>query len=402
MHVGQEVRQANRLRVLEAIRRSEPVSRIELARVTGLGAATISEITGELLSRAMLLEAPEPAAGRGRPRVRLRLNPHAAHVVGAFALLDGSVAVEIADLRGEKLFERSVHVASSPRREMLASALAAAIDNAIAAGPVPKSKIHSVGLGLPGMIDRAAGVLHWLPPDDPDPFPLAEGIQARLGLPVVIDNTANVMARAEHWFGDSREVDDFTLVIIGPGLGMAQYVGGELWSGSRSVNSEFGHVKVTLDGGPRCICGAQGCLATFSSTFGLVARACEAAGRAAPPLQEMFSAFHGVVEGARNGEAAALAAFELAGLALGRAIANHINVWNPTKVIVLAQEAALLELIQPAFLAALDADTLPPLRGRTEIRFRTQGDLACSQGAAALVLEQLYRAPRTHTEASPA
>ena len=105
MRIGD--REANRLSVLKAVRRAEPVARTELSQVTGLSSQTISDLVAELLRRDLLIETKAPSVGRGRPRVQLQINPQAAHVIGAFLLPRGELLVEIADLRGDRLFARN-------------------------------------------------------------------------------------------------------------------------------------------------------------------------------------------------------------------------------------------------------------------------------------------------------
>jgi predicted NBD/HSP70 family sugar kinase len=390
--------EANRLNVLKAIRRAEPVARSELAKLTGLSGATITDIVAELAGRNLLLEEKAPRGGMGRRRVQLRLNPDAAYVVGAFMLPSG-LTVEISNLRGDRLFGRSYSIDRPPTIEAGAERIADLLDETIAASPFEKSMIHSVGLSLPATIDSAGGLLHWLQTYPPRPVPVAAIIEKRIKLPVTVDNSANVVARAEHWFGEDRQLDDFSLFIIGLGMEFARYVDGFLWAGAHGLNPELAHMKAGFDGGPRCTCGARGCLTTYVTVSGIVARICELRGLAllesGPKTVQEFShvnaLFHEFAADARTGEHVAREAFELAGRVLGIAVANYINAWDPARVLVLVEEPLMAHLLTAPFYAALQENTLAALRGRAPVLCRVAADQRHSQGAAALVLERIYR-----------
>lgn len=389
MRIGDQ--EANRLQVLKALRRAEPVSRSELAKLTGLSGATITEIVADLLGRDLLLEEKAPPGGMGRRRVQLWLNPGAAYVIGAYLSTDAGLKVEINNLRGEKLFVRSAPISLPPTVEQFVEQIADILAETIAASPFERAAIHSIGLALPALIDSDSGVLHWLQTFPPQPAPIASIIERRVEVPVIVDNTANVAARAEHWFGDDRQVDDFSMFMLGLGMGFGRYVDGALWSGAHGINPEMSHVKMGLEGGLLCTCGARGCLTTYCTISGIVQRVCEGRGQTTPPYEEMTALFHDFVAQARAGDRLVWDAFNLAGRALGTAVANYLNTWDPARVLILVTDGALAEVITPSFYAALQENTLPVLRGRAPVQIKVAEEARYSQGAAALVLERLYR-----------
>lgn len=388
--------EANRLSILKAIRRSEPVARTDLVRLTGLAGGTITEVTAELVRRMIITEEKQPAAGRGRPRIALRLNPDAGCFVGGLLFENGLMRIDFANLRGDTLFHISTGLGRSTSIEDFADQIASLLNDAISASPFRKAEIHSIGIGLPATIDSRTGTLHWQPPFPPSPVPFAGMLEERLGAPVLIDNIANVMARAEHWFGKDDQLDDFSLITLGLGLGLGRYVDGRPWNSSRGVNAEFGHMKVALARGRQCFCGATDCLASYAAISGIVAAMRGLRGLAPPSFEQSFEDFHGFADEARAGQADACETFELAGTLLGMAVANHINVRDPARIIILATDAVLMEMISPPFHAAVEQNVLPALRQRTRIDMRLAEGDHYAQGAAALVLERLYRLPAVH------
>lgn len=380
--------EANRLKVLRAIRRAEPVARTELVQLTGLPGWAISDLVGDLIQRDLLMEEKAPAVGRGRPRLQLRINPAGALVVGV--MMAHVLTVEIANLRGDTLFGRTFELTYGPA-EPLVQLIAASVISTIAESPFEKDAIHSVGVSIPGVVDSLHGVLHWLPDLQGGPVPLADMLSRRLELPVFLDSTGNVFTRAEHWFGDDRQVDDFTMIYVGFGIGFGQYVDGVLRTGDHGLNPEFGHIKVGARDGPPCYCGARGCLWQYASIAGIVEQICARRTQPTPPpLEPLMDAFRQFAAEARAGEPVAQEVFEAAGATLGVAVANHVNVRDPSRILVVVQDAALLGVFEAPFRAALHANTLEAMRERAPVHFKVNDDIASSKGAAALVLEQLY------------
>jgi predicted NBD/HSP70 family sugar kinase len=327
--------------------------------------------------------------------VQLRIYPQGALVAAAYMSNEiGVLQVEIANLRGDSLFKRAFNLPHGIALEDLAERIAASVDATIAASSFRKAAIHSLGLGLPGLVDSVNGVLHWLPAYGPGPAPLAALVRQRLQMPVFLDSTGNILTRAEHWFGAERQVDDFTMIFVGLGIAFGRYADGMLWRGDHGINPEFGHMKVSLADGAPCYCGARGCLWSYASNTGILSGAARRRGMAAPlEIQPQMQAFRALADEARGGEPIAREAFSLAGHALGMATASYVNLCDPSRILVVAQAPAWSELVEPPFRSALEASILAPLRVGVPVQFQTSDGAGFSNGAAALVLEQLYRGP---------
>lgn len=387
---------AIRLKVLKAIRRAEPVARTDLVGLTGVSSAAISKITGELIERGFLAEVTEPGRSRGRPRAHLSLRPDAAHVLGAYLLPDGMIGVEISNARGESQYVRTEPFGLATTAPAMAGEIAGVIERALAESSFGKDQIEAVACAIPATVDSERGVLHWWHSHSGAPVPLAALLEERLGLPVTVENHINVMARAEHWFAEDRQVDDFSLFTIGGSLGFGEYLHGALRIGAHGLNSEFSHLKTGDTAGPVCICGGRGCLAALASTYGIVANI--AGQRGDPPfaLGSFGAQLAPYAADAHSGEPIALAAFERAGRHLGTAIGNHVNASDPARIIVLSSDPAYAALILPALRQAMDEAIFAPLRGRAPIAFKAADQGRYSQGIAALLLERLYRSPGRH------
>jgi predicted NBD/HSP70 family sugar kinase len=299
---------------------------------------------------------------------------------------------EIVNLKGELVSSSSGRLKHAPTLDDWAQQIAELIDAAIIAGPLARSEIHRVGVALTALVDSASGVMHWLATYPVRPTPVAAILEKRLGLPVVVDNNTNVIARAEHWFGAAQH-DDFSIVALGLGVGLARFTDGSLWTGTHGLNPEFGHVKVSFNGGRACVCGAHGCLTMYAGMYGMVDQVCERRGIELPTLLKIVAAFHEFAADARSGKPDVREVFELAGAMLGTAVANHINENDPGRVIMLAFDPLLSEAIGGSFEQALQANVMHVLKARTAIEWRVADESDFRKGAAALVLERIYQLP---------
>jgi predicted NBD/HSP70 family sugar kinase len=347
----------------------------------------------------LVSEAPGDMGGggaaRGRPRQLLRMNPDAAFVVGVKISMH-QLSIMVANLRADPLAALILPIRSSRLGpEVIASIIEDGVRAAVQEAELSIAEIRGMGVGLPGFIDSRAGVSHWSPILGDRPTPFAKMLQDRLGLPVVIQNDANMVARAERWFGHGQDVDDFAVVTLEAGVGLGLYLHGELQEGAHGLGSEFGHTKLSLEGGPRCQCGQLGCLEAYVGSFALL-REGHRRLEAGPVLDQMQieREVRRLAELARAGNADLRAVFERAGAVLGVGMANLANLVDPAKIVLSGAGIHAADLMIPALRSAFLANTHRGVSGRCEIIVREWGDDVWARGAASLILERLYRAPR--------
>ncbi len=384
----------NRLTVLKRLRASQPVSRTELARLSGLTGGTITAIVADMVERGLIIEEKVAAGNRGRPKVHLSINPRAAFIVGATLRsdLEGALVIDIADLAGNSIFSQIASLTETTLWNNLADQYAVAIADCIAASPIDRSEIAQVGIGLSAIVDNRGGIAIKMETFEPGPFPFAAAVEKRLGVPVRLDNIMNLLARAQHWFGGAIDVEDFTMVYLDLGLGAGSYRDGHLVTGSHGIEAELGHTKIVVDDGRLCHCGANGCLQAYSAISGIVEQYRDAQNLAPLPYFQLSAALAEMVGKARSGDGAALDIFHRAGRYLGIAIANHINMQDPERILILCSEPDLVDLIAGSFFEALESNTLPTLSNPTKVTFEELAPQSFAKGAVAMVLEQIYQA----------
>jgi N-acetylglucosamine repressor len=223
--------------------------------------------------------------------------------------------------------------------------VAACVEELLTVSTLPRTRVIGLGLGLSGLIDAGRGwcldshILGW------KELPIVEPLEQRLGLPVFVDNDVNCLAIYEKLFGLARAYNHALVVAIGRGVGLGLILNGDLYRGAFGGAGEFGHTAVALDG-RRCNCGNSGCLETYVSEAGIVQNYLEAVQRAGgSPLQldpaQRPPGLAEVIARARAGEEAARAAIGRAGLLLGVALANLINIFNPECIILSSPDTSL-------------------------------------------------------------
>jgi predicted NBD/HSP70 family sugar kinase len=375
------LRELNRSAILSLIGQRGSIARVEIARELALSPATVTVLTRELVQEGVVREVATAPSRGGRPGVLLGLVGGAAHALGVKIAPDRLTFVRVS-LEGEPLgfagreFDATAHDAVERLLDELAS---------VAEDRPNGSRLLGVGLGVPGIVDSRRGgtvespVLGW------SSLPLGSRIQERLGVPVLIDNDVNTLAVGERLYGRGRGVEHFLTVTIGRGVGLGIVVGGELYRGYHGGAGEFGHVRV-VEGGARCHCGGIGCLETVVADPALVE-----AGRTSGILHG-GDGIEQLYAHAARGDASALAIFDVAGRALGRAVAGLVNVLSPQVVLVSGEGARAWAYMHEAFEASLRPDLFGPLHA-VAVEVDPWDDAKWAQGAAALVLRATFSAP---------
>ncbi len=316
----EQLRELNRLRVVDELRRRGHASRGELADATGLSRTTVTTLVADLQEHGLVIDAG--AAGerlaRGRPPVQLRLDPSAGVAIGV-DYGHSHVRVAVADLSAAVLGERRVEV-DVDRAPAMALDIGAALAHELVAraGLDPRRAIGAV-MGLPGPLGASPILRGWARLDP------ARELSSRLGVAVTVENDANLGALAEHSLGAGRGVQDLVYLKIASGIGGGIVLGGRLHHGATGIAGEIGHVQVKADGAV-CRCGNRGCLETVAS---------------APALLESLRPAYGdgltvraMLELAADGGHGARRVIKDAGWAIGRAVADLCNSLNPEAIVV--------------------------------------------------------------------
>lgn len=379
------MRAINRFHVMDAIRRSGPISRVEICEQTELSPTTVSAITAALLDDGLITASPvAPAADqpRGRPRVMLSLNPQAAAVCGA-KLAPNQITIAVTNFQADLLAGLSLPIRVDRQPvpvilDIVEDGVRRCVDDA----GLTLADLSGLCIGLPGVIERATGICRQSPLFRERDHDFGAELQARLQLPATIDADVNLITQAEHWFGHGRGLNDFLVVSIEHVIGLGIIHGGELFRGAGGLSPDLGDLVVWPGAKP-------GRLSATASTTAIAAAAAQlvddAALRGSRGLERAIQL--------ARGSGATARIFDQAGQALGVAIANLITLFAPPRVILTGSGLQAGDLLLGPLRQAL-RDALPvALADVAEVVVHETDDALWARGAAALSLRDLYGAP---------
>jgi len=381
------LKQVNTVRVLNHLRLHGPASRAELARATGLDAKTIGTVAGRLLGDGVAVGRRAVAGARGRPARRLALNPEAALAVGVdFGARQVSVAM--VDLAGEVRYRfHEEFGAPKGKAFLLRRTSKVVLDLLDSLAARERRSIAGVGVSVPGLLDRRAGMVHKsVNIRGFREVKLAPILEEQLGLSVFLEEASRSMALAEVWFGAAHARKDFICVDLGYGIGMGVVHDGLLYRGANEMSGEIGHT-VVRPSGELCRCGKRGCLETVASGRVLDGLAKEL------PLKKYGVRSKGaqaVCESALAGDRRAARAIRRAGEAIGVAVANVVNLFDPGRVVL---NGGLVKagrpLIEPLRETAR-ALCISPFKKACPVEVSGLGDCAGAMGAAMLPMRSFF------------
>lgn len=383
---GAALRSRNVARVLTEIRRKGEVARVDIADALSLSPATVTAVIADLIATGLIEEAEAVAnAGRGRPRVLLRLRSDALYVAGA-KLADNRLTVAIMNFAGEILGDGSAPL-EAPRISVadMAERLDAALKPALAAAQLERSDIAALGLGLPGFVDVETGRCHWSPIIKDTPVDLRASLSTKLSCPIFIDNDANLATVAELWFGLGKNETNFIVVTIENGVGMGVVIDGSLYRGSRGLGAEFGHTKIQNEGA-LCRCGQRGCVEAYVADYALVREAGAALGPE-DVTADQAKLLRRLSDRAEAGDDVSASIYRRAGRMLGIGLSNLINIFDPPLVILSGERMRFHHLMSDEMAATIAANSLRTDLTPPRIAVHRWGDTLWARGAGALALD---------------
>lgn len=379
-------RESGRQQVIDTIRHSGRIARIDIARETRVSPATVTSITSELLA-AGLIEEIEPEgdrarAKRGRPRVALKIRG-GAHLLAGIKMADRSVTVILVDFEGATVGEYDAPLPGPVlSAEEMVALVRTALRGACAAAGRHFRDISGVGLGLAGIIDAPRNFVYWSPTLAERNVELGSMLDAAMPFPFFLDNDANLVAKAEQLFGEGRNVSDFIVITIEHGVGMGIVIDNRIYRGTRGCGAEFGHTKVQLDGA-LCRCGQRGCLEAYVGDYALLREAnIRGRGSHEDDLEVLFSR-------ARAGDPTARSIFERAGRMFAMGLANVINIFDPALVILSGERMSFDFLYADDVLERVKSSIVQIDAPLPEVRIHKWGDLMWAKGAAAYAMERV-------------
>lgn len=371
---NRDARRRNLQTALQCVYREDVTSRADIARITGLTRATVSELVSELVREQLVHEVGTGASSGGKPPTLLKLNPRGRDIAaidvsrqpfrGALVDLGGAIHHRV---------EGSADRVAGPQGVEEVFRLAGRLVKAA------RAPVLGIGVGTPGIVDLdgsvvAAANLDW------HGVPLLKSLSDRLGMPVVVANDAHAAVLAEF---DAASESNLALVKVGVGVGAGLVVDGRLYGGDRPAAGEIGHIRVA-EAGLLCSCGNSGCLETVASVPSILRRAVALSrrrvtrGRVLPWNVADLSALLGAGPVGQ--------ALREAGHSLGAVLAHLVAILDVHRIVISLELGGAAEEFIPAVRQEVASRVLPDLAAVVDIAPTARDADLVLAGAAALVL----------------
>lgn len=394
------IREANLSSVLRLIHSQAPISRAQLAVITGLNKSTISSLVDELISRNLVNEAGSNSNGAGRPATLLEINSQAGLIIGVELGVD-FVSVAVTDFLGNITWRRRENANPNEDQQKMINQTLHIVKEAMAAGKKKNAKFLGMGLATPGTVDLKKGVLIFAPNLHWRNVPFGKIFSEQTKLKVFLENDANAAATAEHLFGTARQCQDFLFVFAGVGIGGGLFLNGKLYRGKNGYAGEIGHSPIMAEPSQTvCHCGNRGCWETYANQYSIIQRVqarLEVKRTSIIPklMMEQNSplTIPLIKQAADAGDREAIDSFAEAGHAMGQGFASLINIFNPEKIILGGPLSIAGEYLLPPIKVTMTRHSMPEIDQQVEVLLSPYGPDASLIGAIAIVADNILSLP---------
>lgn len=378
----QLMKSVNKKIILNKIRTSQPISRAQIAKETGLTPPTVSSIVKELVEEEFVKESSLGESSGGRKPTMLHINSNAFFCIGVDA---GPETVEcvLTDLTG-RIYERtSSSLTGQLTNDQFISLLKEKIHETLRLSGNLQDRVIGIGIAMHGVVDVENGISLIAPNLNLRNIPIKEELSKEFDLAIKVENDARAMALGESWFGGHGDVGSMVAVNIGRGVGAGVVINGELYHGAQDMAGEIGHMTIDLHG-DICNCGNRGCLQTFINGDAIVKR-----------MKQLNEELHDITaneiyERALQGDATSIQILKETGNIIGVGLTNLIHLINPSKIILGGGVMKSEKFIMPAILETIRDRALTPKSKETTVMVTTLGDDATLLGAVSLLLVELF------------
>lgn len=335
---NQNIKNFNKHSAVDLIRfASNGISRTDLADQMGLTRAAVTMIITDLIDNEIILEAESRSIPSGRPPVVLEINPKRG-MVASVDMGASHINIAIADFSAKIIEEVSLPFNIKLGPEVCLAKVSQILRELLDRCGVSISELMAIGVGVPGPVITDAGAVI-APPIMPgwDGYPIREALQKEWGLPVSLNNDAELGALGEWAYGAGRGEKNLAFIKVGSGIGAGLIINQQIYGGTTGSAGEIGHLTID-ENGPLCSCGNRGCMEAFAGGHAIAQQAIELvkSGKrtllSSIPLENLTA--QDVAKAARRGDLPSQEIIMRAGTFIGIAIAGLVNLFNPGAVII--------------------------------------------------------------------
>ncbi len=335
----QIIKNVNKYTVLDLIRFTPGgISRAELAQRMDLSRAAMTAIVNDLINCDIIRETESRSGHSGRPPIILEINASRGNVIG-IDMGASHISIILTDFAAQVIDEIEVPFCVADGPEICIKLANNLMDDMLKKNQMAITNLGAIGLGVPGPIASEAGMVY-APPIMPgwDGFPIQANLEARWGIPVSLNNDAELGALGEWAYGVGRGENHLAYIKVGTGIGSGLLLNGQIYHGATGSAGEIGHLTIE-ENGPLCDCGNSGCLEALAGGKAIARQAREAVLKTQRTLLSSMGPIElltsrDVASAARRGDLVSQKIIASAGRYLGIAIAGLVNLFNPRTVVL--------------------------------------------------------------------
>ena len=382
--------------ILKVIKNNGSLSRADIAKLTGLTPASVSNITKLLIESGYLIERGIGESSGGRPPIILEINIKARYIVGV-SIGVGIIEVVLTDLGAEIFLKKSVCIdKNNTKEEFVFTHLVNLINEVIEISGVDKNKIVGIGIAMHGMVNPFLGISQYAPYYNWENVNIKSILEEKLKYPVFVDNDVRAIAIGESLFGAAKRIDNFVEINISNGIGAGIIIDNKPYYGIDYSAGEIGHIVVEQDG-TLCNCGNYGCLESVASNRSIERKVIRSIKKG---IKSSISdnvkdiekiTIKDISIAASNGDELAIDVLKETARYIGVGISGLVNILNPRLIVLVGdifeQDKIMLETLREV----VKKRGLRISRDNIKIVKSDLGENAAVIGAATLVIQEVFK-----------
>lgn len=377
------LKQVNSALVYRLIDLQGPISRVNIAQISALAPASVTNITRQLMDHHLIDEIALEASTGGRPAISLQTNQDGFQFISC-RLGREQLQCSVMNLAGEKLHHHTVDIIEHDDRgitDLLRYEIMECQQHAT-------QRIIAIAITMAGLIDPESGTVLYSPNHQIAGLQLSDALN-EFNLPIYIGNDTRAQALAEYYLGSAKQCQDFILVSIHHGAGAGIVCNGQLLLGKHRNVGEIGHIQIDPFGDP-CHCGNFGCLETVVSNQSIVqqTKALLKRGHTSQLTVDSLS-IEKICQAAQIGDPVAIQIIKQTGNHLGRVLATLVNLFNPEKILLAGEIMQSESVLFPVLYQQIQRQSLPNFAGDLTLQratYQEQGTI----GGYALIKRALH------------
>lgn len=379
------IKELNTSLILNTIKEYKSISRADIAKLTGLTAATVTNITSKLLEYNLILETEFGASNGGRKPILLEFNYSYYNVIGV-VITRQEVTLTLTDLNSNLISQRKIELNSNAIPSYAISLISEKAKELIKES---SKRVIGMGVSMEGLVDEKKGTLILASNFGWQNVDIKNNLTKSLDIPVFVNNDVKALAKGEEMFGEAKTSKNFVLLYTGYGIGASLVSNGKIYRGTSNYACEIGHITLDING-PECSCGNRGCFEALASGEALIK---EIRNNDLTNLFKKEISLNEIIEKISENNEDILKLIEKQAYYIGIGIANIINIFNPSEIIVDGYISCVPEYIKNIIINEVNKRSLKSMRENANVIFSKMGTKSKFKGAIGLLISELFDNP---------